>query len=143
MRDEVAEAYDNLTADPSRGVSAEELRRRLTEKRARRDVTYRVLFTPEAEAHLDQLYRYIAKAADPAIAARYVDAVIDFSEGLAEFPVRGRARDDIRPGLRTISYKKRTVIAFAIRDDVVAILGIFHGGRDYEAILSEPDDDGI
>lgn len=104
-------------------------------------MTYRVLFTPEAEDHLDQLYRYIAEAADLTITARYVDAVIGYCEGLAEFPLRGRARDDIRTGLRTISYKKRTVIAFAVRNDTVAILGIFHSGRDYETILSGPDDD--
>jgi toxin ParE1/3/4 len=103
-------------------------------------VTYRVLFTPEAEDHLDQLYRYIAEAADAPVAARYVEAVIGYSEGLAEFPERGRARDDIRPGLRTTSDKKRRAIACAIREDTVVVLGIFHGGRDYEAILSEPDD---
>lgn len=103
-------------------------------------MTYRVLFTPEAEDYLDQLYNYIAEATDNRIAARYVDAVIGYCEGLAEFPGRGRARGDIRPGLRTISYKKRTVIAFAIRNDTVLVLGIFHGGRDYETILSEPDD---
>jgi len=85
-------------------------------------VTYRVVFTPEAEDHLDELYRYIAEAADPEAAARYVDAVISYCEGLDEFPVRGLARDDIRPGLRTISYKKRTVVAFAIHDDTVAVL---------------------
>lgn len=44
-------------------------------------MTLRVLFTPEAEDHLDQLYRYIAQAADPADADRYVDAVIGFCEG--------------------------------------------------------------
>jgi len=32
-------------------------------------VTYRVVFTPEAEDHLDELYRYIAEAADPEVAA--------------------------------------------------------------------------
>lgn len=136
LRDGVAEAYDNLAADPSRGVSAEELRRRLTEKRASAP---RALH-PEAEDHVAQLYRYIAEAPDPTVAARYVDAVIDYCEGLPEFPIRGQARDDTRPGLRTISYKKRTVIAFAIRsDDTVLVLGIFHGGHDYEAILSDPD----
>ncbi len=34
LHDEVAEAYDKLAADPSRGVSAGELRRRLADKRA-------------------------------------------------------------------------------------------------------------
>lgn len=58
-------------------------------------------------------------------AAGYVDAVITYCEGLAGFPHRGLARDDIRPGLHTTSYKKR--------------IGIFHGGRDYEAILRTTD----
>jgi len=102
-------------------------------------VTYRVVFTPEAEDHLDELHRYIADAAAPDIATGYVDAIITYCEGLAEFPHRGMARDDIRPGLRTTSYKKRTVVAFAVLEEVVAIIGIFHGGRDYEAILDAGD----
>ena len=102
-------------------------------------MTYRVVFTPDAEDHLDELYRYIADAATPDVAAGYVDAIITYCEGLAEFPHRGLARDDIRPGLRTTSYRKRTVVAFAVLDDVVAIIGIFHGGRDYEALLRDTD----
>lgn len=47
---------------------------------------------PEAEDHLDELYRYIAKAADPEDDARYVDNIVTYCEGLAEFPHRGLAR---------------------------------------------------
>jgi len=57
------------------------------------------------------------------------------SRVVSELLHRDLARDDIRPGLRTTSYRKRTVIAFAILDGVVAIIGIFHGGRDHEKIL--------
>lgn len=102
-------------------------------------MTHRLVFAPEAEDHLNDLYRYIADAATPDIAADYVDKIVTYCEGLAEFPHRGLARDDIRPGLRTTSYKKRTVVAFAVLDDVVAIIGIFHGGRDYEASLRATD----
>ena len=100
-------------------------------------MTFRVVFTPESEGHLDELYRYIAEAATPEVAAGYVDAIIAYCEGLSEFPHRGLARDDIRPGLRTTSYRKRTVVAYAILEDVVAVIRIFHGGRDYEAILRD------
>ena len=102
-------------------------------------MTYRVVFTPEAEDHLDELFRYIAQAATPDIATGYVDAVIAYCEGLAEFPHRGLARDDIRPGLRTTSYRKRTVVAFVVLDDVVVIIGAFHGGRDYESLLRDDE----
>jgi hypothetical protein len=34
-------------------------------------------------------------------------------------------------------------MAFAVRSDTVVVLGVFHGGRDYEAILSEADGDAL
>lgn len=98
-------------------------------------MNYRVIFAPEAEGQLDELYRYIAGQATAPVAERYVDRVIDYCEGLATYPIRGTARDDIRPGLRTTSYRRRTVIAFAVLEDLMLIVGIFHGGRDYESAL--------
>src|SRR5699024_3023421 len=77
----------------------------------------------------------------PENAARYTEAIVTYCEGLTNFPHRGSARDDIRSGLRTIGYKKRVIIAFAVLDDTVAILGIFYGGRDYETILAEANDE--
>lgn len=39
------------------------------------------------------------------------------------------------PGLRITNYKKRTVIAFAVEAECVAIILVFYGGQDYQAIL--------
>jgi len=72
---------------------------------------YEVIFTPEAEEQLAELYRYIAENADADVALRYTNAVVKYCEGLATFPLRGTQRDDIRPGLRTTSYRRRTEIA--------------------------------
>ena len=58
-----------------------------------------------------------------------------FCEDLGAFPHRGRASDDIRSGLRTVGFKRRVVIAFAVLGQTVVIVGIFYGGRDYEAVL--------
>ena len=105
-------------------------------------MSHTVRFAPEAAEQLVALYRYIAAAASPLVAAGYVDAIVAHCEGLAAFPLRGITRDDIRPGLRTMSYKKRAVIAFRV-DDVasrVDILGVFYGGQDYETLLSAPED---
>jgi toxin ParE1/3/4 len=49
--------------------------------------------------------------------------------------LRGTLREDVRPGLRTIGFRRRATIAFAVEGDTVTILGIFHGGQDYEADL--------
>ena len=48
-------------------------------------------------------------------------------------------RDDLRPGLRTTVYKKRVVIAIMVDDEAqrVDVLGVFAGGQDYEAVLTD------
>lgn len=98
-------------------------------------MTSAVVFAPEAEEQLVALYRAIAAAASPTVAARYTDAIVTYCEGLTIFPLRGVGRDDIRPGLRVISYRRRTVIAYGVMDDKISIIGVFHGGQDYETAL--------
>ena len=99
----------------------------------------RVVFRPEALAQLDELYDFVAVAGSPMAAANLVDAIVTFCEDLAPFPLRGHARHDIRPGLRTIGFRRRAVVAFVVRDDAVVVLGGFYGGRDYEAIMRGED----
>lgn len=99
----------------------------------------RVVFRREALAQLDELYDFVAAAGSPMAAANLVDAIVAFCEDLAPFPLRGIARDDIRPGLRTIGFRRRGVVAFVVRDDVVVIVGVFYGGRDYEPVLRDDD----
>lgn len=106
-------------------------------------MVFSVAFAPEAGDQLEALYLYIAGQASPAIAERYTDAVIATCEGLARFPLRGVARDDIRSGLRLTHHRGRTVIAYAVDEDArsVAIVGVFYGGQDYEEALSAGWDD--
>jgi toxin ParE1/3/4 len=97
----------------------------------------RVLFTASAERQLDRLHRYIAERASEPTADRYVGRIIDFCEGLNIFPLRGAARDDLLPGLRTIGFERRATIAFMVTDDVVLVEGVFYGGQDFEANFRE------
>jgi toxin ParE1/3/4 len=66
-------------------------------------MSYTVIFTPESEAQLTELYRYIAAASSPEVAARYTDSIVAYCESLQSLPHRGIQRDDIRPGLRITS----------------------------------------
>jgi toxin ParE1/3/4 len=66
---------------------------------------YRVIFAPEAEGQVLEIYRYIANAASPETAARFTDAIITHCQSLAEFPLRAVSRDDVRPGLRVANFK--------------------------------------
>jgi plasmid stabilization system protein ParE len=103
-------------------------------------MNYRVVFSPEAEEQLVELYRFIAAAASPDIAAQYTEAIVSYCTSLRAFPHRGASRDDIRPGLRITHYRKRTIIAFDVVADLVSIIGIFYGGQNYETILQDEAD---
>jgi len=105
-------------------------------------MNYRVVFSPEAEEQLAELFRYIAEAASPGTAARYTEAIVSYCESLRTFPLRGTRRDDVRSGLRITNYKKRTAIAFDVHAEVVSIIGVFYGGQDYETMLHDDSDDG-
>ena len=98
---------------------------------------YQVVFTPEAQTQLHELYWYIAEKASPEVADRYTSGIIDFCESLVKFPHRGNTRNDVRPGLRVTNYKRRTVIAFAILEEQVSIIGVYYGGRSYERDLKD------
>ncbi len=103
-------------------------------------MTHAVVFAPEAQEELVAIYRYIAATASPTIAAAYTDAIVTRCEGLGLFPHIGTQRDDIRPGLRIIGFKRRVAITFTVGDDRVTIVGVFYGGQDYELVLQEDMD---
>ena len=100
---------------------------------------YRVMFTPEAEEQLAALYRYLEVEASPEIALDYTSAIVAHCESFRELPRRAVRRDDIRLGLHVTHYRGRAVIAFTVEADLVAVLGVFYGGRDYEALLQSSD----
>jgi toxin ParE1/3/4 len=96
-----------------------------------------VVFSPEAEAQIVALYRYLAIQASPAIAKKYTDSIVERCEGLGEMPLTGVARDDIRRGIRMLFFRKRVAIAYSVAAKSVTILAIFYGGQDYESLLRD------
>ena len=98
-----------------------------------------MVFRPEALAQLEELYDFVSDAGSPDIAADFTEAIVAFCESLTDFPLRGTARDDLRPGLRIIGFRKRVVLAYAIIGQTIAIIGVFYGGRDHERILRSGD----
>jgi len=94
-----------------------------------------VTFRPLAEADLFDLYRYIAHEAGRDVAGAYIDRIEAACLSLATFPERGRRRDDIGPGLRTIGFQRRAMIVFQVMVPEVVIIRVFYGGQDYERLL--------
>jgi toxin ParE1/3/4 len=98
---------------------------------------YRIVIAPEVRDQLDSLHGYIAGADGVETATRFVDDILDHIATLREFPKRGTPRDDLRPGLRTIPWRRRVTIAFVVEERDVVVIGVFYGGRDLEALLRE------
>lgn len=94
---------------------------------------YEVRFRAVAEDDLTALYDYIAQAASPHTAKNYLDRIEKTCRSLATFPRCGTARDDLAPGIRTIGFERRVTIVFRIVGDVVEIVTVGYGGRDFEA----------
>jgi len=92
-------------------------------------VTRSVIYSPEANDDLIELYDYIADRGAPNAALAYVARLDARCAGLTDFPEQGLRRDDIQPGLRLVGFERRTMIAFHITADAVVIDRIFHGGR--------------
>jgi toxin ParE1/3/4 len=100
-------------------------------------LTHRVKFAPEAEAQLVALYFHLAAAASPEIAGSFIEAIVEQCENLRTFPIRGTPRDEVRPGLRTVGFRRRVTIAFEVTAGTVTILGIFYGGQDLATAFEE------
>lgn len=98
---------------------------------------YAIVVTPEARDQLDTIWDYIADAASADIALRFTDGMLDRLTTLSDYPRIGTPRDDLRPGLRTLAYRRRVTIAFMVEDAAVVVIGFYYGGQDFETLLRE------
>lgn len=104
-------------------------------------MTRRILYSPRVREQLTDLYNWIAdESGFPDRAESYITAILDYCDDLTAFPLIGTARDDLRPGLRTIGFGRRVMIAFAVTDETVDVLGIYYGGRNFENLIASDID---
>lgn len=94
--------------------------------------TRRVVFAPEAEGDLIELYDWISGEASPTVALGYIERIEAFCGRMSIGSERGHLRNDIRPNLRIVGFERRLTIAFVVGVDTVTILRVFTAGRDWE-----------
>ena len=100
-------------------------------------MAHKVKFRPGARDDLLNLYDYIAERSGVPVAGSYIDRIEATCLGLRDFPERGTRRDDLVPGLRTIGFERRVLIAFRVLPGEVEIAAILYGGRELTADLAE------
>lgn len=104
-------------------------------------MTYKVIFGASAKADLFAVYEYIAERAGPTVALQFAERIEAYCLGFADAPERGAHRDDLRPGLRTVGFRRRATILFEVQRDArqVVIHGIYYAGRSFEGFEEEGD----
>ena len=90
---------------------------------------HEIVWHPLARDDLFGLYQWIAANADPETALEYTSRIQEHPGKLAYYSERGTPRPDLGGGVRTTSYRKRTVVAYRIAGDRIEILRIVHGGQ--------------
>lgn len=103
-----------------------------------------VVYRPEAVADLQDTFRYVLRRSQSRVVAeQYVARLRQRCRRIGVAPNSGTPRDDLMPGLRTVAFERRAVIAYLVEGDKVVVTNVFVGGRDYEAIYRgrapEPD----
>jgi toxin ParE1/3/4 len=102
---------------------------------------FSVSFRPLARRDLIELDNFIADEAGEEVAAACIGRLEAVCLALRAFPERGRRRDDIRPGLRTIGFERRALIAFQAMEREAVVVRILYGGRDCERLLRRRSDE--
>ena len=102
-------------------------------------MTREVVFAPEAEADVLELYDYIATRSGTERARQYAERIVTYCRSFSMFSERGMRRDDLRPGLRVIGFERRVAIAFHVTPYKVIIDRLLYGGRDLAAAFDEND----
>lgn len=94
----------------------------------------KVFLTPRAEADLDALADWIAESGSPLTALEYIARIRRYIAGFDKFPERGTRHDDVKRGLRAVSFERRVTITFVVRRRWVEVERVFYGGRNWRRV---------
>ncbi len=91
---------------------------------------------PRARSDLDDIWEYIAsESGSETIADRHIDTITERFDLLSNWPRLGRARHDLRNGLRSHPAGDYVIFYRVHRRDVI-ILYVLHGRRDIERLIT-------
>ena len=105
-------------------------------------IKFRVIIQPPASAEIEQAFLWLAER-NPTAAGKWFNGLHEAIRGLATFPERcplAPENDAFQDVIRQLIYGRRSGryrVFFTINADVVRVLHVRHGARDY----LEPDPD--
>jgi toxin ParE1/3/4 len=107
-------------------------------------MAWTVIVSDKAEADLFAIREYITGRAGEAVALRFIERIETYCLGFSTVPERGTRRDDLRPGLRTVGFRRRATILFEVdhKKHQVVIHGVYYAGRSFEREANDDDQPG-
>lgn len=91
----------------------------------------RLVLSALARADLAHIHLYLFER-NPTAADRFVLDFYGKMDAMADLGLSGVARDDIKPELRSLSYRERTVY-FRVTDSHIHVVRILHGRQNLTA----------
>lgn len=97
-------------------------------------MNYRV--APEAEQDIADIWHFIAQENPPA-ADHVLDAIKDRFRQIAEQPEIGRTREELAPGLRSLTVRRyrRYAVFYQCQRGTVEIVRVLDGSRDLKRLF--------
>ncbi|MEJ2435766.1 MAG: type II toxin-antitoxin system RelE/ParE family toxin [Pseudolabrys sp.] len=94
------------------------------------------LWSQDALADLADTWTYYAQVAGRAVADSVVREIYRTSDILADYPLAGRARDEVRPGLRCL-VRQPHIVFYRVSSGVAEIVRVLDGRRDIDEAFGE------
>jgi toxin ParE1/3/4 len=94
------------------------------------------VWSPEARADLEEIWTYYAGVAGRQTADNIVRKIAGTCIVISDHPLAGRARDELRPGVRSLAVRPH-VVFYRVVNGMPEIVRVLDGRRDIDAIFAE------
>ena len=95
-----------------------------------------VIWSPEAIGDIDRLWDYYARLSGPAAADRVISEIARVVATIGEFPLAGRSREEIRPGVRSLAASPQ-VVFYRLKNGSPEVVRVLDGRQDIGEIFFE------
>ncbi len=93
------------------------------------------IWSPEALRDIDEIWNYYERVAGKHTAERIIRKIAEVIATIEDHPFAGRARNELRPGVRSLAAAPHTVF-YCVRNEIPEIIRILDSRRDIEEIFS-------
>ena len=94
------------------------------------------VWSPEARTDLEEIWTYYAQVAGRQTADNIARQISDACGVIEDYPLGGRSRDELRPGLRSVAVRPH-IIFYRLAGDIPQIVRVLDGRRDLDEIFAE------